>query len=314
MEESRRPEGGNSTYSRTRTQGLAPSLRILCLHDNGSNAGELSDQLEELGERLYEKHMIDLVYVNAPLLVSHDDDNDDQRNHALTEPKRVWWEEGIDPENPDKPKQFLGLDATLLLLRQVWNSMPFWGILAVGESAAAAAFLPLLPVTTPPCCMITFYGKSILEEDDCLLVDNQLACLHLLPQNPSPASERLVRQIGGKARLGVSPKLSHSFNAMGQVRSSGLDSKSVVVVGLCLLHCWIGLYAVLGGAEKDAANDQPGGRQYLGLAKSLVPGRTRGGYCCGPPDRPGSSQSFNGRHFTTSRRRMERGIPTTGSE
>ena len=46
------------------------NLRILCLHDDESNAMELSDTLEILGERLFEKYGIDLIYVNAPLISS----------------------------------------------------------------------------------------------------------------------------------------------------------------------------------------------------------------------------------------------------
>ena len=225
MEETRRDGGGNSTFGnnrpRTADPVLAPSLRILCLHDSGSNAGELSDQLEVLGERLYENHRIDLVYVNSPLLLHNkdNDDSDEPPSSSNGEPKRVWWEEKVDPNNPDGPKQFVGLDASLLLLRQVWNSMPFWGILAVGQGAAAAAFLPLLPVSPPPCCMIFLHGETLLEEQELLLVDNQLACLHLMSKEPSLASERLLYQFGGQVYTGVSRGFtSKTLNLIGKVR------------------------------------------------------------------------------------------------
>ena len=75
------------------------SLRILCLHDDESNAMELSDTLEILGERLFEKYGIDLVYVNAPLISSssrnhqQDQQQQQQSNNDKELPNRVWWEE-----------------------------------------------------------------------------------------------------------------------------------------------------------------------------------------------------------------------------
>ena len=39
-------------------------LRILCLHDAHSSASSLKAALTMLGDRLYQKHGIDLVYIN----------------------------------------------------------------------------------------------------------------------------------------------------------------------------------------------------------------------------------------------------------
>jgi hypothetical protein len=76
-------------------------------------------------------------------------------------------------------KQYVGLDASLLLLRQVWTSMPFWGILAVGQAASVASFLPLMDNLSPqPSFCIFVEGFSLLDEDE-MLVDN-LPCLHIV--------------------------------------------------------------------------------------------------------------------------------------
>lgn len=225
---------------------FAPSLRILCLHDGNSNAGELSDQLEVLGERLYEKYMIDLVYVNAPLLVNHGGgvhgSSHPTAHGNIDNPQRVWWEEtkhvpgeeeegekilnSLDEtsspslENSAAKRKFVGLDASLLLLRQIWNSMPFWGVLAVGEGAAAAAFLPLLPISAPPQFMIFVRGETLLEESE-LLVDRALSncCLHLMEKKPSKSSELLLQQFGGHVVTGMTRTFtSKTLNVIGKVR------------------------------------------------------------------------------------------------
>jgi hypothetical protein len=243
-------DGGPKFTSHSRSDGgmLAPSLRILCLHDGNSNSGELSDQLEVLGERLYEKHMIDFVYVNAPLLFKappnntgddNDKDNANDNAHPLNplnnNPQRIWWEEqtvhgdekveaseeaASSGEAPPEGKKFIGLDASLMLLRQIWSSMPFWGVLAVGQGAAVASFLPLLPVSPPPQLMIFVRGESLLEEAE-FLVDSALSnsCLHLMAATPSESSERLLQQFGGRVFTGVTRNFTHkTLNVIGKVR------------------------------------------------------------------------------------------------
>jgi len=44
--------------------GPMTGLRILCLHEANSSAGTLKNTLTRLGDRLYQKHGIDLVYIN----------------------------------------------------------------------------------------------------------------------------------------------------------------------------------------------------------------------------------------------------------
>lgn len=189
-------------------RGGSSFLRILCLHDDESHAMELSNSLEVLGERLFEKHGIDLVYVNSPLI--------SRTSQVLGPgelPSRVWWEEqaptdkaplppmgespwkddddddedddNINVDNPNtqeaphgSEKNFVGLDASLLLLKQVWNSMPFWGILAIGKGAAVGSFLPLMGLSPEPsfCCFV--HGESLLEETERLI--DRMPCLHIV--------------------------------------------------------------------------------------------------------------------------------------
>lgn len=117
----------------TQQQSRAPTgLRILCLHDSNSSASCLKDDMSKLGDRLYEKHGIDLVYINSPLCASVSGESD-----------RLWWEARAFParQSPNggshedsQQEQLIGLDASLLLLQQIWSSMPFWGILVCWSS------------------------------------------------------------------------------------------------------------------------------------------------------------------------------------
>jgi hypothetical protein len=256
----------------SQSQSQSPSwslLRVLCLHDARSNSLELSATLDALGEKLYRNHGIDLVFVDAPLIVdSHHDTRDNNNESSQSDsdsdgeptsriqsihhrPPRAWWEDegqgtpgrtrqtesdeeknqnpntitttattdddddDDDDDSPDhrQPPRYLGLDASLLLLKQVWNSSPFWGILAVGQAAGVSALLPLLPNqgVTPPSFMIFINGKTLLDEEESLTEHLNLPCLHIvdnaaniMEDEPLPATtwsdptQRLVRQFGGK--------------------------------------------------------------------------------------------------------------------
>lgn len=232
-------------------QSQSPSwslLRVLCLHDAHSNSIELSIKLNSLGEKLYRNHGIDLVFVDAPLIVDHKDiDRDgegnsdsarEQNSRRIDEhPPRAWWEEDR-RSNPDEPSSgeeninpnitpstsldggpppnYVGLDASLLLLKQVWTSSPFWGILAFGQAAGVASLLPLLPnhgknegQAQPPSFAIFVNGETLLDEEESLTEHLQLPCLHVVDdpyitrEEPLPATarsnttQRLVRQFGG---------------------------------------------------------------------------------------------------------------------
>ena len=229
--------GTGGTSSSSSTPSLSSSLlRVLCLHDERSNSYELSRKLDSLGERLYQKHGIDLVFVDGPLVVNTNtasnksiDDTTNWNNKTSASsaggengnrwrhrhPLRAWWEEedkknvrvnqeetevgNDDDDNAnknDKP-QYVGLDASLLLLKQVYTASPFWGILAVGQAAGVAALLPLLPSTTTtttnddgttttkqkhqqqPTFMIFINGSTLMEEDESLTEHLDLPCLHL---------------------------------------------------------------------------------------------------------------------------------------
>lgn len=253
---------------------FAPSLRILCLHDENSNAGELSDQLEVLGERLYEKYSIDLVYVNAPLLIN-DGIHESTATTTKNNPQRIWWEEKQvsgdegngeemldswdETSSPSSSKNnmgkrtFVGLDASLLLLRQVWNSMPFWGVLAVGQGAAVASFLPLLQISAPPQFLIFVRGETLLEESE-LLVDRALSnrCLHLMEKTPSKSSQLLLEQFGGHVVTGMTQTFtSKILNVIGKflieqkkaLRTSNSEAGNILVLQN---HLFL--------AEQEAAN------------------------------------------------------------
>ena len=282
-------------------------FRVLCLHDELSNAGELSGRFSMLGQRLYDNHAIELVFINSPLLArtsdkskksgksstsessttgdqNDDDENDVDENTIQSKNARIWWEEvsatsaarwstntslgtrigegnkndddsdkndsdtkenqtpsssssspihgdhrgnGDDNEasttNASDNKHYLGLDASLLLLRQIWSSQPFWGILAVGQGASVAMFLALLPdISHRPSFSIFVEGTTVLDDDEELLLDddgnNAMPCLHILGVDPNENTQRLVRQFGGEVSSGVQSFSNVSMNRIGKVR------------------------------------------------------------------------------------------------
>lgn len=187
-----------------------PLLRILCLHDSNSHAAELKERLALLGDRLYLQHGIDLVYANSPLTVL----SDDAVEHPTLLPKRVWWHSDDDGND----NKLTGLDASLLLLQQVWNSTPFWGILGMGQGAAVTSVFMLMNTTHPPPQLAIFLaGQSLLPESELLLVPDSIPCFHMV--HPSNIEElKLVQQFGGKVheREATSKILTKSdLNAIG---------------------------------------------------------------------------------------------------
>ena len=120
-------------------------MRILCLHDENSCATTVISQLKELGERLHQKHQIELAFANSPLLSEPETTTDDgspghkpQEVEELEQQQRTWFLQ------PNK----VGLDASILHLKQLWSrslySQPFSGILGIGQGGALASLLPLL--------------------------------------------------------------------------------------------------------------------------------------------------------------------------
>ena len=251
-------------------------LRILCLHDNNSNAFDLQHEFHLLGKKLYKNHSIDLVYVNGPLIITTPDSTNDENQ------KYVWWEERhetcdadrnivtgvvssfairnsqcatkesecpnglaeneqsndssttqqaaqIEPPNRGIPTNpiihYDGLDASLMLLRQIWTSCQFWGIMGIGKGAALAALfttlleserlsyhaatskedtsttLPKLPLSPNlPQLIIFVSGESLLSVDEPLLVSNHFnttpspLILHLVDNDTSRVQDLLIRQ------------------------------------------------------------------------------------------------------------------------
>jgi Serine hydrolase (FSH1) len=155
-------------------------LRILCLHDAHSSASGLKSHLSMLGDRLYQKHGIDLVYINSPLcaLAFGGDTN------------RVWYETHAKQrpsveetqQDDEAQEQLLGLDASLCLLQQIWASMPFWGILGIGQGAAVGSLVSLLPDIKPRAKFgIFIQGEALIQEAEQLIdTGDEWACLHVI--------------------------------------------------------------------------------------------------------------------------------------
>lgn len=205
------------------------SIRVLCLHDANSNAKQLHELLRPLDERLYEKHGIEFVYINAPLVVVEEDMEAEDR-------QRIWWE--ATEEHP-----YVGLDASLLHIQQIWKSLPFCGILAVGQGAAVASLLPMLE---PEISLGVFvYGQALLEEDEPMMA--HWPCLHVVEElrTTDPVTQRLVTQLPGQIHVAASTTPTNAeFNVMGKflveqkkdMRVSGTGEELVLQTQLHLVE------------------------------------------------------------------------------
>jgi len=176
-----------ATHERENSQSFHPArLRVLCLHDADSNATKLKTALDRLGQRLYERHSIDLVYVNSALALQPSNDET---------VRRVWWEETT-REDSDVP-QYTGLDASIMLIQQVWTSCPMQGILGVGQGAAVASIFSLLPsIEASPRFVIFCDGQTLLPETERIAPDG-METLHLISNEETESSQRLIEQFGG---------------------------------------------------------------------------------------------------------------------
>jgi len=82
--------------------------------------------------------------------------------------RRKWFD---DPQqavetSQETPQQYVGLDASILHVRQVWQqalrSSPFTGVLGFGQGASLAALLPLLPGPDPNNPTLMFEGLEFI--------------------------------------------------------------------------------------------------------------------------------------------------------
>jgi hypothetical protein len=158
-------------------------VRVLCLHDESSSALSLIRQLQKVGKQLHHDHGIELAFVNSPHLTNinmstnnnmntntNDNDNgsssgsgsgsdenenanksESDENENEMERQRVWYYN--DNDNGKSKEDRLGLDASILHLRQIWSqslySNPFSGVLGIGQGASVAALLPFLRFDNP---------------------------------------------------------------------------------------------------------------------------------------------------------------------
>jgi hypothetical protein len=136
-----------------------------------------------------------------------------------------------------------------MLLRQIWTSCPFWGIIGVGKGAAvaslfttllesemisyhaartnrfnaASAELPHVPIPpTLPQVLIFISGESLLSVDEPLLVSNHFSnspspfILHLVDNDVSSEQELLIRQFPQGSQVERRVKCASSRKAFSQ--------------------------------------------------------------------------------------------------
>jgi len=91
------------------------------------------------------------------------------------------WYETKSQKGEGEGEQMLGLDASLCLLQQIWTSMPFWGILGIGQGAAIGSLLSLLPEVKPRAKFgIFIQGEALIQEAEQLVDLDDWSCLHII--------------------------------------------------------------------------------------------------------------------------------------
>lgn len=158
-------------------------MRVLCLHDECSSADDISRKLQVLATKLDQRHGIEIVYANGPLLDRKQDGREEEiRNSALSSQQRRLWfhpertstEETADDILPtrttsDECSSYIGLDASILHLRQMWNQSltnPYSGVIGFGQGATLAAAMPLISEHSLYSDMQTD-GIRVRQEDHC---------------------------------------------------------------------------------------------------------------------------------------------------
>jgi len=123
----------------------------------------------------------------------------------------------------------IGLDASLLHLQQIWKSMPFSGILAIGQGASVASLLPpsdsmQLVSSTPSGCTnnsssssmdfgIFVHGEALMEDEEALMA--HWPCLHVVAEHKvtNPTVQRLVQQFPGQIHVSTSTSTTPSTSS-----------------------------------------------------------------------------------------------------
>ena len=212
---------------------FSPSLRILCLHDAGSSARELKEQLSIVADRLYRRHGIDFVYLNAPVrdaqqqLRWYDDANEEKEDESVLasvgEDVLKSIKHSAAPEASKAkttPSPNILYDASLLWLHQAWRSLGCQGILGVGQGALMAHSLVQsfaqdntgrVVIVPPQFAIFAAAGASVVGVQH--LDDDSIPTLHILRNAacPAPAEQLLVDHYSFEAE---------HYNAHGQSKTA----------------------------------------------------------------------------------------------
>jgi Serine hydrolase (FSH1) len=209
-----------------RARIMTTLLRVLCLHDEQSNAAQLATQWSRLEEKLAERHGVELVFCNGPIIIlppaeawpggggggtTSDESyyrppaaDQDGEEEAMSIP-RAWWtreHQGVKDTDTSGATLVLtdgdsirtavtGLDASLMLLRQIWTSSPFIGIVGVGQGASMASLLTASVLEPPPHFLVLVNGASLFPDEEQL---STIPTLHLVDDEDNDDDKDQIHQ------------------------------------------------------------------------------------------------------------------------
>jgi hypothetical protein len=198
-------------------------LRVLCLHDEQSNASRLATQWSQMEKKLAERHGVELVFFNGPIILPRKEGEEttseasypiaNNSGDEATDTPRAWWTkgQGLQKEEEqqeedhkydggsgggqgdylvltdgDSIRSVTGLDASLMLLRQIWTSSPFIGIVGVGQGASMASLLTASVLEPHPHFLVLVNGASLFPDPEQL---STIPTLHLIDRDDTEKEE-----------------------------------------------------------------------------------------------------------------------------
>jgi hypothetical protein len=176
-------------------------------------------------KKLAERHGVELVFFNGPIILPRKEGEEttseasypiaNNSGDEATDTPRAWWTKGQGLQKEEEEQQedghqhdgagsgggqgdylvltdgdsirsVTGLDASLMLLRQIWTSSPFIGIVGVGQGASMASLLTASVLEPHPHFLVLVNGASLFPDPEQL---STIPTLHLVDREDTEKEE-----------------------------------------------------------------------------------------------------------------------------